>query len=292
MPNKFVILSSAFNEEQHIERTLKSVIKQSVMPLEWIIIDDGSTDKTSKIISKYAAVYSWIKFFTVEKTKVEFGTHAVVNFYKGYERIENSDWDFIIKLDTDLDIDRIDFFEFQLNKFREQPTLGISSGITYSLDGGNKILTKGRPYWRTGGAMKFYRKECLDQIGGLKPIYGWDGLDEYQAMFHGWKTRTLFELEVNHLGKKRALSREKKADLIYSRGKSFYLRGYPLEFIILTTIKFLFLKNPSHAIHFFIGFYHSKKKKAKRVVSKNEIQFIHKIQYIRLLDKLTTKQLL
>lgn len=288
---KFIIISSAFNEALHIRKTLDSITKQTILPNQWIIVDDGSTDGTSEIVKEYASKYGWINLVTCEKEPVEFGTHAVVNFYKGLRFCTISDWQFVMKLDADLDIDKIDFFEYQLNQFIENKTLGICSGITYSIINGEKVFTKGRPYWRTGGAMKFYRRECLEQMGGLSPIYGWDGLDEYKAMFHGWKTRTFFNLPVNHLGKKRANNRNQNKLFFEKRGKSFYQRGYPIEFIFLKTLSY-FVKSPTKSIYFLKGFLNALFNKEKTFVTPEEKKFIRKIQYVRIADSLTSKNLL
>lgn len=287
----YIIITVAFNEEEFIERTIKSVLKQTVLAKEWIIIDDGSTDKTAEIVSDYLVDYEWIKLFSFSKESTEFGEHVHANFYKGFERISFNDWQVIVKLDADLDIDRNDFFEFQLNKFKMYPLLGICSGITYSEQLGIKVFTKGRYYWRTGGAMKVYRRECFEQIGGIKPIYGWDGLDEYLAMYHGWKTRTFFELPVNHLGKKRALSREKEIQLAKAQGKSLYLRGFPIEFVLL---KGLFHLKTSffHSYCFFVGYFQSKFGKVSQIVSKSEKKYFRRIQYKRIIERYSKKQLL
>ena len=285
----YIIITPAYNEELHIEFTLLSVVKQTVLPKEWIIVDDGSIDGTAEIVKKYAKKHSWIKLFSFKKEPVPFGEHVYANFYKGYSKITFNNWDVIVKLDADLDIDRADFFEYQLNKMRVWPELGICSGITYSEINGQKVFTKGRHYWRTGGAMKVYRKACFEQIGGIKPIYGWDGLDEYQAMFHGWKTRTFFELSVNHLGKKRALSREKELEMAAAKGRSLYQRGYPLEFVLLKSISFL-KKSTEHFVKFICGYFNSKKNGFYQIVSKEEKKFFRKFQYIRILDILIQRE--
>jgi glycosyltransferase involved in cell wall biosynthesis len=287
----YLIITPAFNEEERIEYTIKSVIKQTVLPVEWIIVDDGSTDQTAQIVSQYSKHHEWIKLYSFSKVPVPFGEHVHANFYKGFEKISTNDWQLIVKLDADLDIDREDFFEFQLNKMKSWPQLGICSGITYSDHTGEKIMTKGRKYWRTGGAMKVYRRACFEQIGGIKPIYGWDGLDEYQAMFHGWKTRTFFDLPVNHLGKKRALNREKELQLAKAKGKSLFQRGYPIEFVVLKGLSF-FKKSFAHARSFYYGYFNSSRNGESRVVSIDEMIFYRKLQYKRLLDKFSKKQLL
>lgn len=288
----YIIITPAYNEEDHIDRTLKSIIKQTILPEEWIIVNDGSKDNTAKIVRKYSEQYPWIKLYSFEKEDVPFGAHVHANFYKGYSKITYNDWDVIVKLDADLDIDRNDFFEYQLNKMKEWPELGICSGITYSEINGQKVLTKGRHYWRTGGAMKVYRRACFDQIGGIAPMYGWDGLDEYKAMFNGWKTRTFFELPVNHLGKKRAVSREKSVSLIEAKAISLYQRGYPVEFILLKTINYIVKKDFKYAKAFYKSYMDAKKRDIKQLVNRKEKSFNRKIQYLRILDSLLPFNLL
>jgi len=291
MLENYIILTGAFNEEKNIERTIQSVVKQSILPKEWIIINDGSKDDTEQILKAYSKKYSWIKYFNLPNENVPFGTHAVNNFYRSFEKITFFHWQFVVKLDADLDIDKDNFFEYQFVKFKDNLKLGISSGITYSTHTGKKVLTKGRPYWRTGGAMKVYRRECFEQIGGLKPIYGWDGLDEYLAMYNGWKTRTFFELHVNHLGKLRALDREKTISLAKYKGESLYKRGYPIEFVLIKSLTYLKMSR-EHQKAFLKGYFSSKRDMIKQYVSAKEKSFIRKIQYLRIIDKLMRKKLL
>lgn len=289
---KYIIITPAYNEEANIEQTLISVVKQSVLPEEWVIVDDGSTDTTTQIIKKYVAEYDWIKLYSFEKENIPFGEHVYVNFYRGYSKLICVDWEVVVKLDADLDIDRIDFFECQLDRLKDNPQLGICSGITYSIVNDQKQLTQGRYYWRTGGAMKVYRRSCFEDIGGIAPIYGWDGIDEYKAMFNRWKTRTFFDLHVNHLGKKRAVSREKALVMIESKGVSLYKRGYPFEFIISKTIS-IFLKSDYNAARVFLnGYITAKRNHESQVVNKDERWFVRKVQYLRLIDLFTKRELL
>ena len=49
---KILIITPAFNEEKHLQLLINSVVKQSVVPDEWIIVDDRSTDATSNVIQQ------------------------------------------------------------------------------------------------------------------------------------------------------------------------------------------------------------------------------------------------
>ena len=289
---KYIIITSAYNEENHVEKAIKSVIKQSILPIEWIIVNDGSSDKTAEIVDEYSSIFPWIKLVNKTHEDFNFGEHAVKLFYYGFNFILKKDFNFIVKLDADLDIDRKDFFEYQLNQMEKNQRLGICSGITYSINNGIKVSNKKRPYWHTGGAMKIYKKKCFEDIGGIIPILGWDGLDEYKAMAKGWKTRTFFNLHVNHLAKRRAKTRESTNWLAYNKGKSLYQRGYPFEFILVKFSYYLIKTKFSLGFSFLKGYFKSIKNKEKLFVNKKEKRFIRKFQYLRIVDKFTKNRIL
>lgn len=287
MKSEYVIISSAYNEERNIDLCITSVINQSMLPRLWVIINDGSTDATRLIIEKYLEQYPWIKLVDKQNDEVEFGAHAIINFYIGLDKIDFP-YDFVCQLDTDISIDRHDFYEYQLQKFSENTKLGISSGITYTYEDGLKKITR-RKHWRTGGATKMYRKECLNDIDGLKPIFSWDGLDVYQAIFRGWESRTFFDLRVNHLGKKRMIDRNKQYEQLKIKGATLYKRGFSFEFMLFKMVQYL-LKNPKLAVAFWDGYTNARQNNIDRLVSKEEVKFIRKFQVIRFLSNLTGKE--
>ncbi|MCD4704624.1 glycosyltransferase family 2 protein [bacterium] len=291
LDKKYIIITSAYNEEQHIEQTIKSVIKQTILPAEWIIVNDGSTDKTESIIKKYANKYEFIKLLNKKNDYLEFGSHVAVNFNIGLNNLSVKDWEYIAQLDADISIDRSDFYEFQINEFKKNKNLGSTSGITYTIKNGVKKLNTKRPYWRTGGATKFYRRKCFEDIEGIEPIFAWDGLDVYKAMFHDWKTRTLYELEVHHLGVSRINERHQTKEKVKLIGKSLYQRGYPIEFVLFKSISFL-KKSFTHQRAFLKGYYSAKKNKEKQYITIDEKKFIRKVQYLRIFDRLTHKETL
>lgn len=47
------IVLPVYNGEKHVEKAIKSVLNQSYSNYELIIVDDGSTDKTTRILSKF-----------------------------------------------------------------------------------------------------------------------------------------------------------------------------------------------------------------------------------------------
>lgn len=191
---KYVIISPVKNEENVVEDTLKSVINQTILPDEWLIIDDNSTDKTYEIIESYSKKYSWIRVIKNSNINLEekgARIASIVNFY--LKKINNTNYSFFSKLDADLILPE-DFYEKILKEFMLNEKLGIASG---------SLIYKGKKEKNiyldlTRGATKVYRKECFDAIGGLAATTGWDTLDNIVAQEKGWETRIL-DVWFDHL---------------------------------------------------------------------------------------------
>jgi glycosyltransferase involved in cell wall biosynthesis len=192
----YTIVSPVRNEEEYIEKTIISVVNQTIKPIEYIIVNDGSTDKTPQIIKKYTDKYSWIKCYERPKGKHSPGPGVVKAFYAGFENIKNDTWNFIVKLDADLSFEK-DYFEFQLKEFALNPKLGMTSGVTYMPNGNGLVMDK-MPEDHVRGAAKMYRRECFEQIGGLQQVLGWDTIDELSAQHSGWTTRSYRNLVLIH----------------------------------------------------------------------------------------------
>jgi len=194
---RYIIITPVRDEEQYIEKTIMSVISQTIRPIEWIIVDDGSTDNTGSIIDKYADQHGWIK--TIHRSNRghrEAGGGVIEAFYDGYNCVESKDWDFIVKLDGDLSFDS-DYFERCFHNFHYSPRLGISGGGIYHIIAGQTKFEKD-PVFHVRGATKIYRRPCWDAIGSLLKAPGWDTLDEVKANMLGWDTRSFPELKLVH----------------------------------------------------------------------------------------------
>jgi len=197
---KYVVISPVRNEAQHIELTLRSMVNQTIEPSEWIIVNDASTDNTADIVANYANEYPWLKLITKERrpgaADRQRGKGVVDTFYFGRDRLTIQDYDFIIKLDGDVAFEP-NYFEFLLDKFAENPKLGIAGGGLYERkDEENWTLVSAPDH--VGGPAKMYRQSCLKAIGGLVPALGWDGFDEWQALALGWNVRSFEQLPVFH----------------------------------------------------------------------------------------------
>jgi glycosyltransferase involved in cell wall biosynthesis len=194
---RYVIITPVRDEEEHVQATLECVIGQTVRPAEWVIVDDGSTDRTGPMIDQYAAQFPWIR--VIHRANRGFrkaGGGVVDAFNEGFNFLRCHDWDFVVKLDGDLSFSA-DYFQECFEHFRKQPELGIGGGEIY-YDSGSGQELEACTKFHVRGATKIYRKACWEALGGLMPAAGWDTIDEVKANMLGWKTRSFEDLRLIH----------------------------------------------------------------------------------------------
>ncbi|MDQ3776798.1 MAG: glycosyltransferase [Pseudomonadota bacterium] len=198
-PPRYIVITPARDEEGNIGHTIRSMVGQTRPPALWVIVNDGSTDQTANIIDVAAQEHSWI--LPVHRADRRFrqpGGGVVEAFYDGYCRIPAEPWDFLVKLDADLSFDT-DYFERCLQKFADDPKLGIGGGlICQQVDGNLVCESPGDPSFHVRGATKIYRHDCWAEIGGLLRAPGWDTIDELTANMLGWTTRTFKDVPLKH----------------------------------------------------------------------------------------------
>jgi len=194
---KYVIITPVRDEEQHLTLTIESMVKQSIVPQEWVIVNDGSTDATGDIIDDAARKHSWIHAcHRVNRGFRKSGGGVVDAFNDGYRLLQSTDWDFLVKLDGDLSFEE-QYFEKCFAEFRLNPKLGVGGGSICHMIQGRKQLEE-CPKFHVRGATKIYRRSCWEAIGGFWPAPGWDTMDEVKANMKGWSTETFDELHLIH----------------------------------------------------------------------------------------------
>ncbi len=197
---RYAVVSPVKDEARFVEKTILSMVGQTIKPVQWVIVDDGSTDATAEIIEKYARSHKWIRVLKLNRGEGRQPGSAVIRaFATGYELIAAENFDFIVKLDCDLDVPP-DYFERLLTRFQEDENLGIASGVYLEETKGkwNPIIM---PLYHAAGASKVMRRKCFTDIGGFIPSRGWDTVDEIRAQYLGWTTRHFTDLEFRHLKK-------------------------------------------------------------------------------------------
>src|SRR5580704_14956080 len=124
----YVLITPARNEEAFIEKTIDSMIHQTLPPLKWVIVNDGSTDKTAEIVSRYAAQYSWIEMVQMPQRRDRSFAAKVQAFNAGYEKVKDLPYAVLGNLDADISFEE-DHLEFLLGKFASDYSLGVAGSV-------------------------------------------------------------------------------------------------------------------------------------------------------------------
>jgi len=227
-PLTYVLVTPAHNEEAFIEKTIQSVIQQTVLPLKWVIVDDGSTDKTREIISRYLDNNPWMELVELPQRRDRSFAAKVTAFNAGYEKVKNLRFDVIGNMDADISFGP-DHLEFLVQKFAEDPTLGVA-GTVFREDGYNSETDSFEGRKHVSGQCQLFRKQCWDEIGGYIPhrAGGIDWMAVVTARMKGWKTesfRERFFFHHRHLG---TAERSVLASSFSYGEKDYYLGGHPV----------------------------------------------------------------
>jgi glycosyltransferase involved in cell wall biosynthesis len=241
-PFRYAIISPAKDEEQFVAKTIESVAAQTVHPERWVIVDDGSRDRTAEIASGYSRIYPWISVERIQRDPVRNpGPAVVVAFNAGLEKLVRVDYDLLVKLDMDLILPP-DYFEKLLSRFKSDEALGIASGVYLESWNGQWEAIQMPPY-HAAGASKVMRRECFEAIGGYSPNIGWDSIDEIRARALGWNTRHFADLPFHHLrqeGRGTGILRNS-----VKNGIAYYLMGGDFFFLLFKVpYRMVFTKPP------------------------------------------------
>ncbi|PKH86149.1 glycosyltransferase [Colwellia sp. Bg11-28] len=200
MNKSYVIISPCRNEEKYMLQTLDTVVNQTIKPAKWIIVDDGSTDRTPQILSEYESKYDFIEIVTREnRGHRSVGPGVIDAFYEGYNTINIDDYAYICKLDLDLNLPET-YFDFLMKQMEIEPRLGTYSGKPYFYEGdSNALVAEVCGDESSVGATKFYRTQCFKEIGGFVRQVMWDGIDSHRCRTLGWISRSDDKDEIRYI---------------------------------------------------------------------------------------------
>ncbi len=228
----YVLITPARNEAESIELTIKSVVAQTVRPLKWVIVSDGSADGTDAIVNRYAADYPWIELVRMPDRKERHFAGKVHAFNTGYARVTDLEYQVIGNVDGDISFDE-NYFSFLLGKLAEDSTLGLV-GTPFKDSSIEAYNYRFVGIEHVSGACQLFRRHCFEEIGGYVPVKG-GGVDliaVITARMKGWKTRTFTDKVCQH---HRGMGTAHHGALVArfkDGGKDYALGGHPLwEFL-------------------------------------------------------------
>jgi glycosyltransferase involved in cell wall biosynthesis len=287
---KIAIIIPAHNEEQFIHLTLDSLAQQSLAFTQIVVVDDNSTDRTFEIASSYSTSLPIKVVQTLSSAENVPGSKVIHAFNYGLAQIDLADFDIICKYDADL-IFPSDYLEQVIARFGTQPsnskerkTIGMVAGhCTIRKEDHWEIENQNNPD-HIRGAIKAYRRECFEQIGGLQASIGWDTIDEMLARFYGWQVITIPELYVKHLKPTGAAYNSRSK---YLQGEAFYKMRYGKLLTFITALKMAWNKKQFQLIPDYLkGYQLAQKKNLAPLVTEEQGCFIRKYRWNGIKSKL------
>jgi poly-beta-1,6-N-acetyl-D-glucosamine synthase len=197
---RYVLATAAYNEEKYIESVIKSVVAQTEPPLSWIIVSDGSTDRTDEIVTHYAGKFKFIQLYRLTEDHARNFVAQVQAINAGFLQLKTIEYDFIGNLDSDVTLEP-SYYRAVLERFDCDKTLGLAGGYIWEEERGVFQCRKANSPWSVAHAVQLFRRECLDSIGGAyvpQPFGGPDWHAEVSARMQKWRVQAFPELRVFH----------------------------------------------------------------------------------------------
>lgn len=280
----YQIIIPAHNEEQFIGLTLDSLVNQTILPKNILVINDNSTDATSNIIDQFSYKYpNLISSFSIQSEAIHLPGSKVINAFNFGLQFINNEYDIIVKVDADL-IFPTHYFETIIKHFQSDDRIGMVGGFAYIEKNGEWVLESLTDKDHIRGAFKAYRKATFKEIGGLKPAMGWDTVDELLCKFYNWKVITDETLHVKHL--KPTGANYNKASR-YKQGEAFYSLGYGFFITAIASLKLaLRKKKPLLFLDYIKGFWKAKSSGKELFVTDEQASFIRNYRWQKMKEKL------
>jgi len=282
----YVVVTPAYNEGTNLPATIRSMVSQTHRPSVWVIVDDGSLDDTWSLIQEASRANPWIVGLRREKKTVA-GTDGLLTaseaaaFLDGWQLATSRfpDAECVVKLDADLEFSQ-DYFAALLDEFLKSPVLGIAGGVIYEYRGTELVREKvSKAHVR--GATKVYRRACYQDIHGVRPVFGWDVIDEIEARAHGWDVRSFDHLHLVHL--RRTASRGGRfAGWARNGYMAYYIGMSPLRMLTRALSRLLATGDVVQSSGLFWGYFSHWLGRANRLPDADIRQLVRKHQWVTL----------
>ena len=279
----YVVITPARNEAQFIEQTIRCMIAQTAPPLRWVIVSDGSTDGTDEIVRCYTQDYAWIQLLRMpERVDRHFGGKANA-FNAGYASVRDLHPDVIGNLDADLTFDP-GLFEYLVGKFAEDERLGVC-GAPFR-EGEKQYDYRYTNINHVSGACQLFRRDCLDAVGGYKPLKmgSIDYVAVTSARMIGWKTRTFTEHVCTH-HRDMGTAKQGIAKARYHQGcKDYAVGNHPLWEVFRITYQMRNRPYVLGGVFIAAGYLGAMIRRRGRSVTPDLMAFTRREQFARLKD--------
>jgi glycosyltransferase involved in cell wall biosynthesis len=324
MNRRYIVVTPCRNEEKNLPYLVQSITTQAIRPVMWVIVDDGSTDKTGEIIAEAEKQYDWIKGVRLEEHKEYMGTHLAYVCNKGFEFAKDYcnekgiPFAYIVLVDAD-NILEARYFEKLLEEFEKDEKLGIASGnsaftdIEKILDDlrakKSNVTVMDEKFWQIWdnnstqiqnsredlpmGSARMWRRECFEETGGYLPVPLPDSVSNAMAKLKGWRTRRFLDIRVIE---RQGLKKQGLWKGYKEKGESYFFLGQSFPLAVLKALKYS-SKRPFYiGMAYFYGYIKSFVRRKERVedegirpyykyIRSRELKAYYKEKFRKLLGK-------
>jgi glycosyltransferase involved in cell wall biosynthesis len=286
---KYVLITPARNEEALIGKVLESMTAQTLVPAKWVIVDDGSTDRTAEIVQGYASRFPWIELLRRPKQAERNFAGKVRAFNAGFERVQGMDFEVLGNLDADTSFDR-EYLAFLIGKFVEDPRLGVA-GTPFVEEGYDSAKDSFEGENHVAGGCQMFRRQCFQDVGGYipNPAGGIDWIAVTTARMKGWRTRSFPEKRFHHYRTLGTAERGHLAALFSYGEKDYYLGNSPIWEGFRVVYRMAKKPLVLGGLALFFGYASAAVRRIKRPVSRELMRFHRKEQIAKLKHILRTK---
>jgi glycosyltransferase involved in cell wall biosynthesis len=275
----YIIVTPCKNEEENLPKLAVSLINQTIPPKVWVIVDDGSSDRSYSIIQNLSKNYSWIKCIELKAGSRDLGVHVShvyrsgFNYAINYCNENNINFEYIGVVDADIILDNA-YFENLIAELEKNPNLGVCSGLIGNIVDGDIIYTSFREDLPSGGA-RLWRKQCFEETGGYLLTCCPDSISNVKAKLKGWDTRKFGE--IVSLSSRPYASAEGQWNGYKKLGANNYFIGYNPLHVILKSIFMLYSRNNyfkcGAGIAYSIGYFKNYLKRSPRIKDKEILRY-------------------
>jgi len=270
----YVLITAARNEQAVIARALESVVAQTRLPARWVIVDDGSEDRTADIVGEYAQAHPWIELVRRPHRVERSFAGKVHSINAGLARVQGLEFEVMGNLDADVSFEP-GYMAFLIEKFADDPELGVA-GTPFTEAGAydsTRDSFEGERY--VAGPCQLFRYRCFRDIGGYvpNPAGGVDWIAVMTARMKGWKVRCFPEKRFHHHRSMGTAERGQLAALFSYGEKDYYLGGSPIWQLFRVTYRMAKKPFVTGGLALLCGYSWAAVRRVKRPVSPELMRF-------------------